>query len=48
MLHAVHGAGECIASVGFMIFLGSMDFIVYSYRAAPGSGTTLLRSIDPD
>ena len=48
MLHAVHGAGDCMASVGVMVFVGFMVFMVHCYRASPGSGTTLLRSIDPD
>lgn len=48
MLHAVHGARDCIASVGGMVFVGFMGFMGHCYRASPGSGTTLLRSIDPD
>ena len=48
MLHAFHGAGDCMAPVGVMIFVGCVGFMVHSYRASPGSGTTLLRSIDPD
>lgn len=48
MLHVVHGAGDCIASVGGMVIVGSLGFMVHCYRALPGSGTTLLRSIDPD
>lgn len=37
-----------MASVGVMIFVRSMVFMFSCYRASPGSGTTLLRSIDPD
>jgi hypothetical protein len=47
MLHAVHGAGDCMASVGVIVFVGFM-VLLHCYRASPGSGTTLLRSIDPD
>lgn len=48
MLYAVHGAEDSMASVGLMVFVSSMGFMVHCYRASPGSGTTLLRSIDPD
>lgn len=48
MLHAVHGARDCMASVGVMGLGGPMGFMFTCYRASPGSGTTLLRSIDPD
>ena len=48
MLQAVHGARDCMASVGVMGLVGSMVSMSICYRAKPGSGTTLLRSIDPD
>ena len=42
MGQGMHGLGGCH---GFRGFLG---FMVHCYRASPGSGTTLLRSIAPD
>ena len=41
------GQGKHV-SFGVMVCMVSMVFMVQRYRASPGSGPTLLRSIDPD
>ena len=37
-----------MVTVGGMVFAAHMASMLSCYRASPGSGTTLLRSIDPD
>ncbi len=47
MRHHVHGTGSSMALMHTMVCKGFLVFMLHCYRASPGSGTTLLRSIDP-